>query len=186
MITRQPPPSRPLGRALVAIGCLLLVLGPSGAAGAHTELLQGSPGPTQRTGGTVDFVDLIFVESVSDADIRLEDPNGDPIQGSMVVSDGQIIRYEMPALTITGRYIVRYSMISADGDDTESAYFFTYEPAATQPIRLGQVDVPTEASNLPAIIAAVVFTACVIGLVLILLTKIERGRVAKVEESSGL
>ena len=163
-------------------GTLLLILwlGSFSAAGAHTDLLQGSPGPAQRAGGTVDFVDLVFFEPVSNAVVTLEDPNGESIAGSMVQADGQIIRFAMPPLTETGRYIVRYTMDSADGDDTEAAYFFTYHPDATQPARLGAPDVPDNTTSIVTIVSAVVFLLCLIGLVMIFLTRLERRRAAAV------
>lgn len=163
-----------------ALGVLAIVASLSTSAGAHTALLQGSPGPGQRAGGTVDFIDLIYLEPVSRVAITLEDPSGDLIDGEVLNEDGQIIRYRMPALTETGRYIVRYTMISADGDDTESAFFFTYHPDATQPVRLGDADVPDNTSTIVATVAGVVLAVSLIGLALIFLTKLERDRAAKV------
>lgn len=164
---------------------LMLLVAPS-AAGAHTDLLQGSPGPSQTAGGTIDFIDLVFVDSVSQATVWLEDPDDIRIDGDTVVSEGQIIRLEMPALTKPGRYIVRFSMVSADGDNTESGYFFNYDPSAIQPIRLGEVDVPDSGGNtVVAIVASIVFIVSMIGLVLIFLTRLERGRARSADPATS-
>jgi len=79
----------------LAVVALVLAFAPFTAAGAHTDLLQGSPGPAQRVGGTVDFIDLVFVDVVTEATITLEDPSGQVVDGVTTVSDGQILRYEM-------------------------------------------------------------------------------------------
>ena len=163
----------------LAVVALVLAVAPFTAAGAHTDLLQGSPGPAQRVGGTVDFIDLVFVDVVTEATITLEDPNGQLVDGVTTVSDGQILRYEMEPLTETGRYVVRFEMVSADGDDTESGYFFNYDPAGFEPVRLGEVDIPNNNGTIIAIAASVVFFLCIIGLVLLFLTKLERDRAAK-------
>ena len=164
---------------LLLLACVLVAVGPlARSAAAHTELLQASPGPGQRAGGTVDFIDLVFFEPVSDVELTLEAPDGSVIEGRTVVADGQIIRYEMPALAEPGRYIVRFQMISADGDVTRSGYFFDYEPDAIEPVRLGEDDLPSNTGTIVSVVAAVVFTGCVIGLVLLLLRRLERQRAA--------
>ena len=149
------PEPRTLRRLSASAILLLLWLTPLSGAAAHTDLLQGSPGPAQQAGGTVDFIDLVFFESVSNAIVTLEDPNGILVDGTTSVADGQIIRFEMPPLTETGRYIVRYTMDSADGDDTEAAYFFTYLPDGAQPARLGEPDVPDNTANVVSIVASI-------------------------------
>lgn len=175
------PTRNPACALVVTTAALALTVLSAPAVSAHTELLQGSPGPTQEAGGTVDFIDLVFVEPVSNVEIRLEDPNGEPVDGVMVVPDGQVIRYEMRPLTVAGRYIVRYTMRSSDGDDTDSAYFFVYRPDATQPIRLGDataaVDPPSSGTaTVGAVVAGFVVIGCLIGLLMIFLTRLERGR----------
>ncbi|MGH1490322.1 MAG: copper resistance CopC family protein [Acidimicrobiales bacterium] len=166
--------------AAVVFGALAvaLTLTLSSPVGAHTDLLQGSPGPAQQAGGEVDFIDLVFFEPVSNAVVTLEDPNGAMVDGSMTNADGQIIRFENEPLTETGRYIVRYSMDSADGDFTEGSYFFTYHPDSTQPVRLGELAGPSTLNTVAKVGAGVVFAGCMIGLAMIFLTKLERDRAA--------
>lgn len=184
------PPSPASGRRAVSLAVLagltlILGLSPFAPAGAHTDLLQGSPGPAQRVGGTVDFIDLVFVDAVTDATIILEDPSGEIVPGETLVADGQILRYEMPALTETGRYVVRFTMISADGDATESGYFFTYDTAGLEPVRLGEVDLPNNDGTVIGIVASVVLAVCLIGLVMVFLVQLERRRAAARESASS-
>lgn len=165
--------------AAVVVAVLAVVVGLSNAASAHTDLLRGSPGPAQRSGGTVDFIDLVFLESVTEFDLTLEDPNGDLVTGTLNSTEGQLFRFQLDQpITETGRYVVRYTMISADGDDTATGYFFTYEPSAPQPLPLGEVDVPDTGTPVLAVIAAVVFVGCLVGLAFVFLLGLERKRAA--------
>jgi methionine-rich copper-binding protein CopC len=150
-----------------ALAALAAVAGLFGAGlfgaepvGAHTDLIQGSPGPGQRVGGDVDFVDLVFGAVVTEAIVEVKRPDGTVAAGEMVVADGQIIRHRLEAsLTEAGRYLVEYQMVSDDGDPTARSYFFDYDPDAAAPTRLGAVDVPGE---------PVVTTRNVIGAVAVL------------------
>ncbi len=146
---------RPAGtgrRSRSIVGLVALVLALAGAIGAfgagpasaHTDLVQGSPGPGQRIGGTVDFVDLVFAAPVTEVELVVLRPDGTVQPGEMVVADGQIIRHQMEALPEPGRYLVEYQMISDDGDFTLGNYFFDYDEAAVAPTRLGQLDIPDE------------------------------------------
>jgi methionine-rich copper-binding protein CopC len=153
-------------------------LGP-GAALAHTDLLQGSPGPAQLVGGTVDFVDLVFVAAVSDARIDLTGPDGSPVPGQMEVSDGQIVRYRMEPIDEPGRYLVSYRIRSADGDDTGAEYSFSYDPDALQPIRIGGDDVPPSGSDVGRLLrwaVVVVLVACLATWCLALILRLRRQR----------
>ncbi len=127
------------------------------------------------------FIDLLFLESVTEFDLELEDPNGDAVDGTLSGTEGQLFRFQLDApLTEVGRYIVRYTMISADGDDTATGYFFTYEESAPQPLPLGEIDLPDTGTSLAAIAAAVVFFACLMGLAMIFLTRLEQKRAGTV------
>ena len=136
----------PIMVAVALLGWFALVTTP---AGAHTPLLQGSPGPAQRVGGAVDFVDLAFLEPVEDAVVSVEF-EGAVMAGRTTVSDGQIIRFEFDQpIASPGRYDVNYQMTSFDGDFTQEAYFFTYAVDAPEPARLGDTVVAplTEGSS---------------------------------------
>jgi methionine-rich copper-binding protein CopC len=119
-----------------------VVFGPAQPAAAHSELLQASPGPAQQVGGTVDFVDLVFMASVSGAVVEVSQ-NGTPVPGTTEVADGLIISFALDQpLTTPGRYDVSYTVTAGDQDRGTETYFFTYEPASPQAFRLGQTTEP--------------------------------------------
>lgn len=159
-------------------GVVLLVTAP--AAGGHTDLLQGSPGPGQRAGGTIDFIDLVFAGPVTDVVVTVSGPDG-LVDGETVVDEGQIIRYEMEPLTSFGRYVVSWEMVSEDGDFTVSNYFFVHEADGFQPIRLGPADVVDPGLDTGALVqdvARVVAVISLVGLCIVLLVMLRRRRAA--------
>ncbi|MEM9615366.1 MAG: copper resistance protein CopC [Actinomycetota bacterium] len=180
-VGRNPRAGRARGRRrrralLVAAAVLaLLLVGPS-PAGAHTDLLQGSPGPGQRVGGEVDVIDLVFAEPVTEAAVTITGPDGEDIGGEMTAADGLIIRFSLDEpLTEPGDYQLDYEMISFDTDFTARGYNFTYDPSAPEPIRLG-VEVEPEGTNWPMIIASVVLMAALAGLVFLFVKRTDAQR----------
>lgn len=158
--------------SVTAIASVVVV----GSAAAHTDLIQGSPGPGQRIGGVVDFVDLVFAAPVTEVEMAVIGPDGSVQPGAMVVAEGQVIRHEMEALTEPGRYLVEYQMISDDGDATVDTYFFDYDEAAVAPTPLGHRDVPddpllTSRDAVGAAAAIVLLAAC-----LVLVLRLRRSR----------
>jgi len=155
---------------------------------AHTERLQSSPGPAQQVGGVVDFVDFIFAGPITDMRVTLEDPNGDLVDGEMIVPDGQLTRYEMPALAVKGRYLLRYDLISEDGDETFSQFWFNYHPDAIQPLRLGDPQIPSSSRSIVTIVASIVLGVCLIGVSMVFLSQLERRRAteALAAQASGV
>ncbi len=167
--------------ALVVVSTLVALAAGAGPAAGHTDLLQGSPGPGQQVGGTVDFVDLAFVGPVTDVRIVVTDPDGRPVPGQMVVADGQIVRFTMEPLTVPGRHVLEYDMISEDGDPTEGSYFFSYTPEATQPFPLSRVnlpDPPSETGETVRTVALVVAVVALLGLCVVLLVTLRRRQAA--------
>ena len=175
-----------LAASVVAVLALVgLIMAPP--ASAHTNLLAGSPGPAQRAGGTIESIDLVFPEQVTEFTAWLEGPDGATLPGSVNADAGQLFRLTLDGpLSDFGRYIVRYEMISADGDDTESAYFFNFEEGAPQPLPLGEVDVPqTGGTSALTIVSGAVLLACLVGLALLFVVNLERKRAAtRTEEVS--
>lgn len=175
----------PLVRPFASAAALLVVLATLlgfgvGRVGAHTDLLQGSPGPSQTVGGTVDFIDLVFVAPVTDVVVAVRSPDGEVVDGEMEVADGQIIRHRMDALTAPGRYVVDYQMISDDGDLTDASYFFVFEQGAFEPSRLGQVDVPDESGFTFRNVIATAAVILLLGACAILALRVRRSRAALV------
>ena len=160
--------------SIVGIGLVLALVSP---ALAHTTLLQASPGPGQRGGGTIEFIDLVFAEPVSEAVVTVTREEVE-VPGSMLETDGQIIRFAFDSpVTEPGRYEVAYNMISFDLDESEASYFFDYVPDAPQPVRLGPVDTSGD-SNLVPILAGSVMVVCLAGLAFIYLSRVVAGREA--------
>jgi methionine-rich copper-binding protein CopC len=160
------------------LAAVLALLAASVPAGAHTDLLQSSPGPSSSVGGTVDFIDLVFVDPVRNVQIELVGPDGMPIDGEIQVGDGQIIRYRMPALELVGTYTVSYTMASADGDETVGGFAFGYDPAAREPFRLGELDLPSNTGrNVRLVLGAIAGLALIVS-ILVMLARLERNRAA--------
>lgn len=114
-------------------------------AGAHTAMLRGSPDRDAIVGGSVDVVDLEFLDPVSQTSVTVT-YNGAPLAGQTTVADGVVITHSLDQpLAQPGRYQVSYEMISSDGDFTTGGYFFTFDPVAEQPARieLGSSGLPT-------------------------------------------
>lgn len=157
---------------------LLVLLSTISPAAAHTDLLQGSPGPGQRVGGEVEVIDLVFAEPVTEALVTVTGPNGEAVTGEMSAADGLIIRFDLDEpLSEPGDYQLDYEMISFDLDFTERGYNFTYEPSAPEPIRLG-VEVEPEGRNWPMIAASVVLMAALAGLLFLFVKRADAQRVA--------
>lgn len=123
---------------LLTAACVVAAATP---VGAHTELDEASPGPGQDVGGTVDSIEISFISPVEDAVILLEDPHGHRIEGMTELVDAVTARFEMAPLDAPGEHIVTWRVIAADGEGQESAYAFTYDPAAP-PLDDGGSDVP--------------------------------------------
>lgn len=109
----------------LAVAALLAV-----PAAAHTAMLRASPDRDAIVGGSIGFVDLEFLDPVSEASVTVT-YNGAPVAGRTTVTAGQVITFALDQpLTQPGRYQVDYEMISSDNDFTTGGYFFTFDPAA--------------------------------------------------------
>lgn len=105
-------------------------------AGAHTAMLRASPDRDSTAGGSISFIDLEFLDPVTEASVTVT-YNGAPVAGLTTVTDGEVITFTLDQpLVQPGRYQVSYEMISVDGDFTTGGYFFTFDPAADQVERI--------------------------------------------------
>ncbi len=183
---------RSVAPVLLAWSVALLVIGAGSLgvaaavappAAAHTDLLQASPGPGQRAGGEIDFVDLAFLEPVSDATVDVVHDGG-TVAGSMVTTDGSIIRFEFDEpLASAGTYDVSYAMTSADLDATTGRFTFTFEPSAPQAVRIGTVG--PEPRNWVPVIATGVLIVALAGAAFLLLGRLEARRRAATEATTA-
>ncbi|MEM9564193.1 MAG: copper resistance protein CopC [Actinomycetota bacterium] len=124
---------RALLAAVVAVTVAVLMTLP---ASAHTAMLRASPDRNAVVGGSIQVIDLEFLDPITDATVMLR-YNGTPLAGTTTVPDGEVITFALDQpLTQPGRYQVSYEMISLDGDFTTGGYFFTFDPAAAQPARI--------------------------------------------------
>jgi methionine-rich copper-binding protein CopC len=127
--------------------------------GAHTALLQASPGPDETAGGTIDFIDLAFLDPITNAIVTVTF-NGEPVAGRTIESDGEVVRFELDQpLQAPGRYQVFYEMTSYDGDYTTSGFFFTFAADGPQPERLTADSGGSSFPVIPTVIGSVVLIA---------------------------
>jgi methionine-rich copper-binding protein CopC len=140
-------------------------------------MIDASPGPDATVGGTVDFVDLAFLEPVTNAVVILSF-NGEPISGQTTVRDGKIIRFELDQpLSTPGRYQVEYELISFDTDYTTDAFFFTYSADGAQPVRIETAVSQAEGGSSRAILGATVgLLTVVIGLLAVFVWRLDAKR----------
>ncbi|MEM8924177.1 MAG: copper resistance protein CopC [Actinomycetota bacterium] len=124
-------------RALVAaalVVTLTALLAPS--ASAHTAMLRASPDRDATAGGAIRFIDLEFLDPITEADVSVT-YNGVPLPGRTTVNEGEVITFALDQpLTEPGRYQVSYEMISFDTDFTTGGFFFTFDPTAEQMARI--------------------------------------------------
>ncbi|MEM7339731.1 MAG: copper resistance protein CopC [Actinomycetota bacterium] len=119
--------------SLVVIGVLAPLATP---ASAHTAMLRASPDRDAIAGGPVQFIDLEFLDPITEAVVTVT-YNGVPLAGRTTVADGEVITFTLDQpLTEPGRYQVSYEMISFDTDFTTGGFFFTFDPQADQVARL--------------------------------------------------
>ncbi len=120
--------------ATVTAGALTALL--ALPAEAHTAMLRASPDRDATAGGSIGFIDMEFLDPVTDASVTVT-YNGAPVAGQTTVADGEIITFTLDQpLAQPGRYQVNYEMISFDSDFTTGGFFFTFEPAAGEAARI--------------------------------------------------
>ncbi len=117
---------------MLAVLWLLVSVSP---VAAHGELVASSPQPGE-TVGTASHIELVFSTGVSDWVVSVEQPSGDPVDGTVVQKADPYLSFEMKPLEMEGQYIVRYSGIDTDGDILQGAYAFVVEDGAQGPVEL--------------------------------------------------
>ena len=181
---------RPVVRLFISGLLLLLTVGTVGAgpAAAHGQLLQASPGPGQKAGGLVDFIDLAFLEDATDA-VVVVTKDGAPVPGTTTVANGRIVRFQFdPPLSAPGRYDVTFTATWLDQDRVSEAYYFTYDAAAQAPRHIGSADSlaqPGGGWSSLKIVATVVLITAMFGLAVLYVLQLERRRSRAVAAGSG-
>jgi methionine-rich copper-binding protein CopC len=147
-------------RAVAAVAVILgVVAALTGPASGHTAMLRGSPDRDAVVGGSIAFVDLEFLDPVSETSVAVT-YNGVTVPGRATVAEGELITFVLDEpLVEPGRYQVSYEMVSSDGDFTTGGYFFTFDPAAPAAPRIeasGSGGLPTAALAVAGVGLAVV------------------------------
>ncbi|NBU32982.1 MAG: copper resistance protein CopC [Actinobacteria bacterium] len=114
-------------RILIGLSGLLLVLGSSTAAGAHTELLSANPTPNSTIRKLPAMLELDFSEPpiVAGSYIRIEQPNevfSKKIVGRLV---GNKLKFKWPAGIQSGTVVVHWRAVADDGHVSADQFLFT-------------------------------------------------------------
>lgn len=112
-----------------ALGVLLVataVVVRAAPSPAHSSLTGAEPGPGERVTEPVATVTLVFDTELENAAVVLESPDGTRIAGTLERVDGVTVSYQVPGLEQEGEYVVRYTVLSEDGDETSAGYAFSY------------------------------------------------------------
>ena len=117
---------RALGLGVFTFVAVSLLLTTS--AQAHSEVFERAPAQGQVVTGTVDHVDISFWNVVTEGEISLVDPNGDPVAvgETELATNQRVSSVAFAPLTIEGRYIVNHVETSIDGDVQEGTFSFIY------------------------------------------------------------
>jgi methionine-rich copper-binding protein CopC len=120
-------------RHIVAVAVLAVLVFP-GATLAHSLLVRSQPERRATVTRPPEEVRLWFSERIEPAYARLSvwDAGGKPVDaGDAAVDpvDSTTLAVRTPGLR-TGRYTVRYRVLSVDGHIVESSFDFTVRPAA--------------------------------------------------------
>jgi len=127
---------RIIGAAMAAAVLVVLSAMLALPADAHTAMLRASPDRNATAGGSLTFIDLEFLDPITEATVTVA-YNGAPMAGVTTVNAGEVITFTLDqALAQPGRYQVTYEMVSFDGDFTTGGYFFTFDPTAAPMTRI--------------------------------------------------
>lgn len=169
---------------LTAVAALAVAALLAPPASAHTAMLRASPDRDAIAGGSISFVDLEFLDPVTETAVTVT-YNGAAVAGRTTVADGEIITFTLDQpLTEPGRYQVNYEMVSSDGDFTTGGYFFTFDPAADQTARIDPSGSDGFSSTM--LVLTGVGLAVVVGLLALFVRRIDTRRRQQIhEEFSG-
>ncbi len=140
-----------------------LALVPS-IAEADAVFVGASPASNSTVGGTVTSVEIVFNEIVSEATITIDGPEG-AVVPDRIIDTGQVISASFAELTVEGRYVIRYVVISADTDPVEGAFAFTYREGAPAPLPVVAPALDTDDGPSLRLIVIVVMGVSLIGVV---------------------
>ena len=130
MIRAVPVPQR----LVLVAGCVAALIGAATAASAHSTLVEATPGQGERV-ASLDEIVLRFgdpiVEDPSVTVLALQAPDGTDIAiGRPEHVDPFTLRATVPHTPEPGSYVVRYQVLSSDGDLNDGGHLFDVEPDA--------------------------------------------------------
>jgi hypothetical protein len=162
---------------MAAVG-MLLTLALGARASAHGGLIVGVPGPGQAAGGSIDVVQLFFLEEITAAEVSVTAPDGSEIAGDLEQPTIDLLEYTIPELSTEGPYIVNYGVDFVDGTSFESAYQFTYDLSAPAVLPI-EVANRRPGTSIGQRIALGVLVAAIVGLVGLLGWRLRELRAAR-------
>ncbi len=138
-----------MAAATVALAAGLLTNWPMvSVADAHANLLASSPAAGQSVGGTVDRLQLVFDEPISELVVRVDAPEGVSVEPTIGEITEQQYDLTFEPLTVEGTYVVRYEFLSLDTDRVELALQFDFDRSAPEALPLsGPILIPRDSSN---------------------------------------
>ncbi len=173
-------------KAIVAAAAVLGVLAllvPS--ASAHTAMLRASPDRDAIAGGTIAFIDLEFLDPVTEVSVTVT-YNGVPVAGQTPVNAGELITYTLDQpLTQPGRYQVNYEMISFDSDFTTGGFFFTFDPEAEEAARILEATGEGGLSTTTTLVVSGFGLTLLVGLLALFVWRLENRRQEQLTEASA-
>ncbi len=174
----------PLAAALAAlVAALVVVLGVSAAlvigptaAFAHANLLAASPAPGQVAGGTLDRVQLVFDEAITEFDATIEGPNSTALVIDTIEIGPQQIELRFDPLRVEGDYAVRYRFTSADDDRVELGFGFEFDAGAPAVLPLSGPSIVSSSSSGPSPLAwvAIAIAAVAVAALAVLVARRRR------------
>lgn len=156
-------------RRTVAVVVLLLAVAGARPAVAHSNLIASSPSPGATVGGRLERIQLEFDRGVIEVlEVTLEDLDGRLFAGRAEQLAPTFIEFELDeSPSQPGDYIVRYSVLSDDGDLSPFGYVFTYDPDAAEAAPLAfEGAEPGEDGGTSTIIVALLVAGLIVGLVM--------------------
>ncbi|MEZ5230188.1 MAG: copper resistance protein CopC [Acidimicrobiales bacterium] len=120
-------------RLLAALAVGVLANWPSSVA-AHANLLAASPAVGQPAGGTIDRVQLVFDEPITELDAAIEGPDGRLLDATVATITPQQFELAFAPLADEGIYRVRYAFLSIDDDRVELGHAFEFDRTAPAPL----------------------------------------------------
>jgi methionine-rich copper-binding protein CopC len=123
-----------LRRLVFLVGCLVAVVAGATAVSAHSTLVEATPDQGERV-ASLDEIVLRFGDPIIDDGastmLALQTPDGTDITiGPPEHVDAFTLRATVPHTPEPGSYVLRYQVLSYDGDLNDGGHLFDFDPDA--------------------------------------------------------